>query len=224
MNNDDLITAMRESVTGVHTTTGLEQIVRRGRAIRARRRIPGLAGTPAVAAGAILAVAALTPAGHQADHQATAQLAAWTVTKLADGNVSVTIRELKDPAGLQSTLRADGVPASVTFQSQRNPACRAYPGGKPEPQLVTALLTRVFPVPYQSRPFPPRGLAHRRIQRYGPFRPPRRSPNFALIVIHPSALPGNVGVQIAVSSPGPHGPSGVWAPGLVYASAQCTGS
>ena len=32
-----------------------------------------------------------------------------------DGTIYVTINELKDPAGLQSTLRADGVPASVTF-------------------------------------------------------------------------------------------------------------
>jgi hypothetical protein len=37
------------------------------------------------------------------------------VAKQADSNVYVTVRELSDPAGLQSRLRADGVPASVTF-------------------------------------------------------------------------------------------------------------
>jgi DNA-directed RNA polymerase specialized sigma24 family protein len=47
----------------------------------------------------------------------------------ADGLVDVTIRELRDPAGLQSKLRADGVPASVTFSGQPNPSCRPYPAG-----------------------------------------------------------------------------------------------
>ena len=58
----------------------------------------------------------------------TAQLAAWTVTNQADGGIRVTIRELRDPAGLQRTLRADGVPASVTFLGHPNPACHRYAG------------------------------------------------------------------------------------------------
>lgn len=49
--------------------------------------------------------------------------AAWTVAKQADGNIHVTIRQLRDPAGLQRTLRADGVPAIVTFASHRHPSC-----------------------------------------------------------------------------------------------------
>ncbi len=75
-------------------------------------------------AAVVLAVTALVPAGRQP----TVQLAAWTVVREADGNVTVSIRELKDPAGLQSTLRADGVPASVTLINQQNPACQPYPG------------------------------------------------------------------------------------------------
>ncbi len=47
----------------------------------------------------------------------------------ADGTIAVTIRELRDPAGLQSRLRADGVPASVSFFGQQNPSCRPYPAG-----------------------------------------------------------------------------------------------
>ena len=48
-------------------TTPVEQIIGRGRTLRARRRIPGLAaGALAVAAVAALAVTALLPAGHQA--------------------------------------------------------------------------------------------------------------------------------------------------------------
>ena len=62
------------------------------------------------------------------------QLAAWTVARQADGSIKVTIRELRDPAGLQQRLRADGVPASVTFSGQQNPACRGYPGGGSQSQ------------------------------------------------------------------------------------------
>ena len=58
MNDDELITAVREPFTAVHSTTPVEQIVSRSRAIRARRRIPGVAGALAVAAGAALAVTA----------------------------------------------------------------------------------------------------------------------------------------------------------------------
>ena len=62
MNDDELITAVREPVTDVHSTTPVEQILSRSRAIRARRRIPGLAAALAVAAGRGLAVTALLPA------------------------------------------------------------------------------------------------------------------------------------------------------------------
>ena len=124
MNDDTLMTAVREPFTAVHMDIPVEQIVRRGRAVRARRRILGLAGAAAVIAGAAVAVIALLPAGHPAG----AQLAAWTVTRQANGTIYVTIRELRDAARLQSTLRADGVPASVTFGSEPNPSCREYPG------------------------------------------------------------------------------------------------
>ena len=61
MNDDDLMTAVRNSFTSVHVTTPVEQITRRGRALRARRRIPALAGALAVAAAAALAVTSLHP-------------------------------------------------------------------------------------------------------------------------------------------------------------------
>jgi hypothetical protein len=124
MNDDTLMTTVREPFTAVHMDTPVEQIVGRGRAVRARRRILGLAGAAAMVAGAAVAVTALLPASHPA----AAQLAAWTVTGQANGTIRVTIRELRDAARLQSTLRADGVPASVTFGSEPNPSCREYPG------------------------------------------------------------------------------------------------
>ena len=137
MNDDELITTVRESFTGIHSTTPVEQIVSRSRAVRARRRIPGVAAALAVAAGAALAVAALLPASHQGRHQPGVQLAAWTVVKQTDGTVSVTIRELRDPAGLQRRLREDGIPASVTFSGQLPRSCQRYP-------MDSALINRVF--------------------------------------------------------------------------------
>ena len=126
MNDNELITAVKESVTGVHMHVPTEQIVSRSRTIRARRRIPGAAAALAVVAGAALALTTLLPSSHQPDHPAGAQLTAWTVAKQSDGNIRVTVRERRSPAGLQSTLRADGVPASVTFIGQQNPACQPY--------------------------------------------------------------------------------------------------
>lgn len=238
MNDTDVLSAVRDSLSGTPVVgpPDVEAIMARGRAHRRRALIPGVAGTLAVAAGVALAVNALTPAanpatdqasGQTATHQASGQpaaLAAWTVTKLADGNISVTVRELKDPAGLQSTLRSDGVAASVTFASAQNPVCRPYPGGTPGTprEQAPALLKRVFPKPYDRFPLShPQGAAER-VPADGSRRPapPRPSPSSTIIVINPSALPGNAGVQIGTSTDG----TAVLMPRVVYASAQCTGS
>jgi hypothetical protein len=220
MKDDELITAVKESVTNVHMNIPVEQIVKRSRSLRARRLIPGGAAAVAVAAGAALAGTALagtalTPPGQQASRQPTPQLAAWTVSKLADANISVTIRRLADPAGLQRTLRADGVPASVTFTSRQNPACRAYPGGTAPPTgpVGTPLLDRVFPGSYQPLHIVPTPRPTTLI-----------SPNTVFLLIDPSALPGNAGVKIAVDHYAGRGPLISESPAVVYASPRCTGS
>ena len=70
MNDDQLITMVRESFTGVRTATGVEQIVGRSRVMRARRRVSVLAGalalTLALVAGTALAVTAFHPGGRPA--------------------------------------------------------------------------------------------------------------------------------------------------------------
>ena len=63
MNDDELITAVRDQRSKVPMTTPVEQIINRGHAVRARRRIPGLAAALAVVAAAVFAVTALLPAG-----------------------------------------------------------------------------------------------------------------------------------------------------------------
>jgi hypothetical protein len=209
---------VRDSFTGVHATTPVDQIVSRGRAVRARRRIPALAGALTVAAVAALAVTSLGSGTGQTSHQPTAQLAAWTVTKQADGNIRVTIRELRNPAGLESKLRADGVPASVTLIGQQNPSCRRYPVSQELVHRVFSQTLQVLPPPRQG---PPTGTP---LSRVGPV---------VVMLIHPSALPSGTGVQLATTFtllPPVVANGGVEHVAhqdverdLVYASPQCTG-
>jgi hypothetical protein len=196
MNDDELITALREQRDKVPMNTPVEQIISRGRAVRARRRVPAAAGALGTAAAVAFAVTAALPASHPAS-EPRAQLAAWTVTSQANGSIRVTIRELRDPAGLQRRLRADGVPASVTFTDQRNRACQGYPGGGSQSQRRHLLSSVALPAGGRNA-----------------------------MVIHPSALPSGAGLQIYAlfqHYPGPRGSFQV-AVGLVRASPQCTGS
>jgi hypothetical protein len=229
MSDTEVLNAARDflSAMPVASRPDTGTIMARGRARRHRHQlIPGATATLAVAAGTALAVTTLAPAAPGATARAggrpaTTHLAAWTVTKLADGNVSVTIRELTDPAGLQSTLRADGIPASVTFRGQQNPACRPYPGGTiPQPpEPPSPLLRQVFPKPYGD--LLPAHLSPGWSKAPGNGSPPPASlpAGQTVIVIAPSALPANAGVQIG-ATPGAHwiGPVQV-----VSASPQCTG-
>ena len=207
MNDDTLMIAVREPFTAVHMDTPVEQIVRRGRAVRARRRILGLAGA---AAGATVAVAALLPAGHPS----SAQLAAWTVTGQANGTIEVTIRELRDAARLQSTLRADGVPASVTFGSEPNPSCREYPG---KWDLSKSGIQASSGLPYILAIHPsalPRGAG---VQIGGKFDFAYSIPGHPAMTYISPWLPTNSPVSRVVRVP-------VIGAGLVQASPQCTGS
>ena len=173
-----------------------------------RRLAAGI--TAGAAGGAVVLSLGLSgvfgSAGHQPSLPAHAQLAAWTVVKRADGTVVVKIREFRDPAGLQSRLRADGVPASVHFGTLQsgesfldllhfkgNP-CQEYSGGENQAQNVVT----------------------------------GQDPIQVGFTVHPSAIPSGAGVQIVANSnvgyyPQPVGPMALfeW---LVQASAQCTGS
>lgn len=185
MNDNDLITVVRESFTGVHTVTPVEQIVSRSRTVRARRRATGLAGAMALAAGAAFAVTTLLPGGHQASPRPpAAQLAAWTVTRQADGSIRVTIRELRNPAGLENKLREDGVPASVTLLGRQNPSCQRYPASRALAHRVFSRTLEVILPPHQG---PPTGT------------PLSRIGVVVVMLIHPSALPRGTGVQLATS-------------------------
>jgi hypothetical protein len=121
----------------------LQQILSSGEDAHAPRGIPPrsrtqqltrrLSGVPAavlgltaagVIAAVMLAVTAPVPASHQAGRHSGVRPAAWLVAKQPNGTIALTVRELSDAAGLQRTLRADGIPASVTFASHPS-ACQA---------------------------------------------------------------------------------------------------
>ncbi len=84
-----------------------------------------LAGAVTAAACAALAVAALLP-GSAGNGTGPAQLTAWTVTRDPDGSVMVTLHELPNPARLQQTLRADGIPARVIARRAKRIAPHGY--------------------------------------------------------------------------------------------------
>jgi hypothetical protein len=220
----DCLTTAKDSLAGVHVNTPLDTIVRNGRARRRRHRLTGLTGAIAVTAGIALAVSALalsghpaSQSGHSASHPLKARLAAWTVAKQANGDIKITIRELSDPSGLQSTLRADDVPANVSSSTQFDPSCQPYP-------MTQALFTSI----YNAQKGVGSGNTVLVIH-------PSALPNGAGIQIGASLdgragdqalrqVAGNQTVHQLVHQVAALAGNSVLRVGLVYASQQCTGS
>ncbi|HEY1915101.1 MAG TPA: hypothetical protein VGH27_05940 [Streptosporangiaceae bacterium] len=205
---DDLRQALSARAAEV-PQAAVDRLQRRDYHPRTRSRVTlaaaGLAITAAAAGAA--AVITLLPASHQPARPATAQLTAWTVTRQPGGSISITIRELRDPGGLQRTLRGDGIPAAVTFLNQQNPACQPYPyrpGQSRGPDRWTTIL--------QIRP-------DGRKTQVIVLRP--AGPGKGLIIV-PSTLPVGAGVQIG-AGPARDGFLPFWGD-LVQASPRCTGS
>jgi hypothetical protein len=93
MNNDELTTAVKESVAGVHMTIPADQIVSRSRAIRARRRVPVLAAAVAVTAAAVVAVTSLIagpPAGGGASAGHSLRVRLLAAIEAARGDILMT--------------------------------------------------------------------------------------------------------------------------------------
>jgi hypothetical protein len=119
MNDNDVITAVREQRDKVHSRTPVDQIISRGRTVRARRRIPGaVSGLAVVSAAAVVLGLGLSGAFGPAQARATVTIrtAAFTLTRHANGTATLTInpRVLLEPSTLQSDLQQDGIPALVT--------------------------------------------------------------------------------------------------------------
>lgn len=176
-----------------------------------------LAGAVTVAACLVLAVAVFIPGG-AGKGAGPSRLAAWTVVKEPGGSVMVTLHQVRDPARLQHTLRADGIAAHVLFAENADsgahiPGCHVYPiggaGGTP-----LSVWGKVF---------------------FGPHTKVTNGDFW----IYPSAIPRGLGVAVSMVvgrykltiNPGGHVLGGgskysVTAVGLylVKASRRCTGS
>jgi hypothetical protein len=116
MNDSELLTAVREALPGIRLETTLKDTVRRGRTLRTRRRARGAAAIAGAAALAGFVAVATVGAGATQPTSGKTTLDAWSVTRGPGDTVTVTLRQLYGPAGLQRTLRADGIPARVVFQ------------------------------------------------------------------------------------------------------------
>lgn len=136
MNDDDVVTLVREQRDKVHSVTPVEQIISRGRA-RRRRRLTNITrlsvGGVAAATALVLGVSgAFTPPAKLG----TIQRAAYTLRHNQNGTDTLTLNPvvLFNPSQLQSDLAQYGIPAKVTTGS--------YCTTTPEParfwQVVTA--------------------------------------------------------------------------------------
>jgi hypothetical protein len=218
------LTEACDSLSTVHLAIPATEIMSRADTTRRHRRQGALAGTGGLAAAAAaVAVSMALPASHPlaashpahpaASHPAPAaasgpgsQLTAWTVTRQPDGSIRVTFRQATDPAGLQRTLRADGVPVSVTFTGHQNPACQPY--SSPASQAF-------WPFGPSTGPLDGASFIH---NQKSAFNTP-----YAL-VIYPSALPSGAGLQIWTSGTQGAADNFQLQVSFVKASPQCTGS
>src|SRR5215472_2544047 len=108
MNDNDLMSAVRDSFAPVRMQTPATTVMARGGSLRRRRHGQALAASAlAVSLGAGLSASALATSNPPAAQPAT--LAAWTVTPHPDGSIGVTVREPRDLAALQAKLARLGV-------------------------------------------------------------------------------------------------------------------
>lgn len=175
MNDDELMTAMRSSLTDVrdsladvHLDRPVAAITGRARTRRLRR---GLAGGAAAAVALGVGLSLTLTASPPASRSVHVNLAAWSVNTTSEGHVELTLRELKDQALLEQTLAEAGVPAIVNFDKFCEPVSQADN------------LTATTGTHFIERPVGDRGV-------------------LVAIVVNPAAIPSGVTVDIGVEDIG----------------------
>ena len=73
MDDAEVITDVKASYAGIHMDVPLDVIVRRGRRVRAQRRLPGMAVAAGIVAALAVAVAAVVPGSGRATAPAAVQ-------------------------------------------------------------------------------------------------------------------------------------------------------
>jgi hypothetical protein len=125
----EVLGAVKAAVPDIRMHTPVQHIVSAARSRRRRRGLTRLAVAGlAVAVGLTLGLS--TPGSGRNTPEAQphgAKLAAWTVRTGPGGAVTITLRQLSNPAALQHALAEHGVPAivhvgdSICFQSDGHP-------------------------------------------------------------------------------------------------------
>ena len=160
MNDDEVITAVREQRDKVQSHTPVEVIISRGHTVRARRRIPGAVTALAVVAAAGTALALALPGvlgAAPARNTGTIRTMAFTLVKHANGTATLTINRnvLLEPGTLQGDLARDGIRAMVTVgrfcSSDPAPAgwtkVMSFPGSPADPGPVRAVVINPAAMP-----------------------------------------------------------------------------
>jgi hypothetical protein len=160
VNDDEVITAVREQRDKVHSHTPVDQIISRGRSVRARRRIPGaVTALAAVAAAGTALALGLTGVLGAAPARSTDTIRtmAFTLVKHANGTATLTINRnvLLEPGTLQRDLARDGIRAMVTVgrfcSSDPAPAgwtkIMSFPGSPADPGPVRAVVINPAAMP-----------------------------------------------------------------------------
>jgi hypothetical protein len=189
MNDQELITAVRQSVHGVRMNVPAEQIVSRSRAIRARGHRRLAAGITAVAAaGSVVLGLGLSGAPGAAPNggpgmtrgtgatgsTGTIRTAAFTLTSNANGTDTLTLTnsQLFNPAAVQQALAQHGIRALVKTGTY----CSSNPAA-PDPSsigVLTVQLANGTPLPKPSPAVKP---------------PANFVPADTVTVINPKAMP-----------------------------------
>jgi hypothetical protein len=134
--SEDVSNYVKGRLTGAIIAETRPAMARSGR-LRLNR--PWVAVCAGAAAAAIAAAGLLLTSGPGAVPTArTVVTAAWTVREAADGTVTITLRQYANPAGLQRTLRADGINAIVRRMPSETLTLR---GRKPGPRLPVRPVT-----------------------------------------------------------------------------------
>jgi hypothetical protein len=118
-NDDDMLSPLREAVSGLHMHTPVEAILHRAGAQRRKRRAALGATVAASGAAAALVAASVGSPGHAPPAQSSGpQLAAFTVTSGPGGATSLTLRKggqwQVNAAALREALAQHHIPALVT--------------------------------------------------------------------------------------------------------------
>lgn len=118
-NDNDLLSPLRESLSGLHMHTPVESILHRAAVQRRKRRAALGASVAASAAAAVLVAAGVGSPGHAPPaHSSGPQLATFTVTGGPGGATSLTLRKggqwQVNAAALREALAEHAIPALVT--------------------------------------------------------------------------------------------------------------